>query len=121
MGAIILDSKKVNEEQIWGPKVPFFDKKIYRGKEFAVTYRRLEPARFDKMKEHSLHDHGDSWEIAFFLKGGIKEYFEGLGTREIKAGELLIVEPRTTHGLVEVLEDNEQLVFYVPTPKSGRY
>jgi mannose-6-phosphate isomerase-like protein (cupin superfamily) len=121
LGAIIVDSKKVKEEQIWGPSVPFFDKKMFRGKEFAATYRRLKPARFDSMKEHKVHDHGDSWEIAFFLKGRIKEYFEGIGTKEIGPGDLLIVEPHTTHGLVEVLEDNEQVVFYVPTPKSGRY
>jgi quercetin dioxygenase-like cupin family protein len=120
MGVKIIDSSKIKEEQIWGPNILFFDRKVYRSEKFDVTFRKVEAGKY-KDTEYVLHDHGDSTEVVFFLEGKLKEFFETEGIREVKKGDLLIVEPHTKHGLVEVEEDSIQVVFYVPGLKIGRH
>jgi quercetin dioxygenase-like cupin family protein len=120
MGVRIVDSTRVKEEQIWGSAVGFFTKKVHKGRPFDVQIRTVKAGKYEGT-DYKLHDHGDSCEIVFFLSGRIKEYFEPDGVKEIKKGDLLIVEPHTNHGLVEVAEDANQVVFYIPGLKEGRY
>lgn len=124
-GYQLIKVEDIKEEQIWGPKAIFYEKKLYRDDKIAINLR-IQPAQEKVQSEggYQLHTHGDSTEIVIVLKGKSTGYSEASGEIKFhggsKAGEIgtmLVIPPHSTHGVVSVEEDFIALAIFVPPPK----
>ena len=124
-GYKLINPKDIKEEQIWGPKARFYEKKLYRDDKIAINLRR-QPAQESVQSEggYQLHTHDDSTEIVVVLKGKATGYAESGGLIKIhggsKAGEIgsmVIIPPNTRHGSVSGEEEFVALAIFIPPPK----
>ena len=107
----------MKEEQIWGVKTPFYEKRIYRDDKVAINLRRVPPReKIQSEGGYKLHSHDESTEIVIVLKGkGVGHC--GSDDLSHEAGDILVIPPNTEHGSVSVEEEWTSLAIFIPPPK----
>ena len=114
---------EVPEEQIWGKKSNFYEKKLYRDDKIAINLRRTPAQEAVQSEEgYQLHSHGDSMEIVVNLRGKVTGYYDPGGEFGAEGGDvvgdIVVIPPNTKHGLVSVQEELLALAIFIPPPKA---
>ena len=108
----------MKEEQIWGAKTPFYEKRIYRDDKVAINLRRVPPReKIQSEGGYKLHTHDESTEIVIVLKGKGVGHCGFDGDLSHEAGDILVIPPNTEHGSVSVEEEWTALAIFIPPPK----
>ena len=106
----------INEDQVrWGEHPS-----VKQGK-FALLFSKDEGSRativmvkLPKGAEHHMHDHGESDDILYILRGKAKMEVEGVGSFDLKKGSVFRAPAHVRHRLYDITEELVIYGVYVP-------